>query len=223
MVGGGAGGGSGAMGGGAGATGGGSGSTGGGTGTTTGPGGACVGLNNPGADPAVNYGFGSWSQETTRGHQMADMITYALACDVTRAVSWMLTHDQCWINSGQTAGSTLAGQGGPPDIHHDSHFANTTIKAANANWGAGLFGRWVANLAARSEGTGTLLDNTFLSLVFAEGCPRTSRTSRTSSPGCLRASATARTWRAPGAGVGLDGATTNQLGEVTGNIPGLMA
>lgn len=225
------GGGAGSTGGGSGAMGGGSGSSGGGTGTTTGPGGACVGLNNPGADPAVNYGFGSWSQETTRGHQMADMITYALACDMTRAVAWMFTHDQCWLSSTHTSGSTLLGNGNLPEIHNDSHFATTAIKAANANWGAGLFGRLVANLAARSEGAGTLLDNTFLSMVFAEGLSAHNKTDLTyvvaGLPSRIRngvhvASNGAHPAQVQVSGLTALGLTTNRLGEVTGTIPGLM-
>lgn len=225
------GGGGGSMGGGGGATGGGGGTTGGGGGTTTGPGGTCTGLRNPGADPAVSYGFGSWSDETTRGQNMADMITYALACDMTRAVSWMLTHDQCWINSGQTAGSTIAGQGGPPDIHNDSHFATADIRARNANWGAGLFGRLVANLAARSEGAGTLLDRTFLSLVFAEGTNAHNKTSLTfvvaGFPSRIRngvhlATAGAHPAQVQVAGLTAIGMTTNRLGEISGPVPGLM-
>ncbi len=230
------GGGGGATGGGTGAGGGGGSGMGGGTGAgggggTGGPGGACVGLAHPGADPAVSYGFGSWSNETARGNNMADMIAYAMACDLTRVASWMLTHDQCWLNSGYTSGSAISGQGGPPDIHHDSHFATADIRAANANWGAALFGRLVTNLKNRSEGGGTMLDRTFLSLVFAEGTNAHNKTNLTfvtaGFPSRIRAgvhiaSNGAHPAQVQVAGLTAIGSTANRLGEVTGPVPGLM-
>lgn len=200
-------------------------------GGVSGPGGACTGLMNPGADPAVTYGFGSWSNETQRGINMADMIAYALACDMTRAVSWMLTHDQCWIGSAQTSGSTVPGQGGPPDIHNDSHFAPADIRAKNANWGAALFGRLVDNLRTRAEGPGSLLDRTFLSLVFAEGINAHNKTSLTfvvaGFPSRIRNgvhldTAGAHPAQVQIAGLNAVGRTSNQLGEVTGALPGLL-
>ncbi|MDX2014642.1 MAG: DUF1552 domain-containing protein [Myxococcaceae bacterium] len=237
----GAGGGAMGMGGGTGAAGGGTMGMGGGAGTGGGTagsgggstmgGGACVGLQNPGADPAVTYGFGSWSNETQRGTVMADMIAYALACDMTRAVSWMLTHDQCWIGSAHTAGSTVPGQGGPPDIHNDSHFAPADIRARNANWGAALFGRLVDNLRTRAEGPGSLLDRTFLSLVFAEGTNAHNKTSLTfvvaGFPSRIRngvhlSTNGAHPAQVQIAGLTAVGSTTNRLGEVTGAVPGLL-
>ena len=217
-------GGSAGTGGGAAVGGGRAGGSGGGAGTN-----ACVGLSNPGADPAVSYGFGSWSNETLRGQQMADMMAYAMACDLTRVASWMLTHDQCWLNSAQTAGSTFPGQGGPPDIHNDSHFATPDIRAANCNWGAGLFGRLVSNLAGRMEAGGTVLDRTFLSLVFAEGTGAHNKTSLTflvaGSPSRIRNGVHLATNGAHPAQVqiaglnAIGGGTT--LGEVSGALPGL--
>ena len=63
---------------------------------------------NPGVDPAIStYDFGGWANETQRGNSMADMIAYALACDLTRVASWMLTHDQCWLNSQHLSNSTV--------------------------------------------------------------------------------------------------------------------
>jgi hypothetical protein len=224
---------SGAGGGVSGAGGGGSGTGGGPSGGGSGgPGGACVGLTNPGPDPAVSYGFGSWSNETQRGQQMADMMAYAFACDMTRVASWMLTFDQCWINSAQTSGSMLPNNGGPPDIHHDSHFATAEVKAANCNWAAGLFGRLVANLANRSEPGGTVLSNTFLSLCLAEGTNAHNKQSLTflvaGLPSKIRNGVHLATNGAHPAQVQIAGlnaisnGSINSLGEVSGAIPGLV-
>lgn len=113
-------------------------------------------------DPPVGANtFVGWSNETLRGQMMADMIAYALSCDLTRAVSWMMTFDQVQMANVADAQT---------EMHDDSHNANVrpTNIAANCNWHATLFARLVAKLAAMPEGSGTVLDNTFLSLIFAE-------------------------------------------------------
>ncbi len=113
-------------------------------------------------DPAIGANtFVGWSNETLRGQMMADMIAYALSCDLTRAVSWMMTFDQ--VQMANVADSQT-------EMHDDSHNAQVrpTNIAANCNWHATLFARLVAKLATLPEGTGTVLDNTFLSLVYAE-------------------------------------------------------
>lgn len=163
---------------------------------------------------------------------MADMLAYAFACDMTRVASWMLTHDQCWINSAQTSGSMLSNNGGPPDIHHDSHFATAEIKAANCNWGASLFGRLVANLANRSEPGGTVLSNTFLSLCLAEGTNAHNKTSLTflvaGMPSKVRTGVHLATNGAHPAQVQIAGlaalsnGSINSLGEISGALPGLL-
>jgi hypothetical protein len=55
-------------------------------------------------------------------------------------------------------------------MHDDSHNAQArpTHIAANANWHATLFGRLVQKLSTMPDGAGTVLDNTFMSLMFAE-------------------------------------------------------
>jgi hypothetical protein len=127
---------------------------------------------NPGADPALGIKtFGGWSEETKRGEIQADLIAYAMACDLTRVVSWMLTCDQCFMNSFYTSGSTTATNQGStvPDIHSDSHSAPGDIVAKNADWASGLFGRLVYNMSVLQDGGGSLLDNSVLALSFAEG------------------------------------------------------
>jgi hypothetical protein len=92
---------------------------------------------------------------------MADMIAYALSCDLTRAVSWMMTFDQVQMANVADAAT---------EMHDDSHNAQVrpTNIGANCNWHATLFARLVAKLAAMPEGNATVLDNTFLSLMYAE-------------------------------------------------------
>lgn len=122
----------------------------------------CTKPANPGADPALGANaFVGWSNETLRGQVMADMIAYAMACDMTRVVSWMLSFDQVFMKN-QLDGVT--------DMHDDSHKAQTQFAqlGANANWHCALFAQLVQNLANLSESGVPLIDNTFLSLFFAE-------------------------------------------------------
>jgi hypothetical protein len=107
--------------------------------------------------------FGGWSNETTRGDLMADMIALAFACDLTRAVSWMLTFDQCFMSSRDAAGPT-------EDMHYLSHNGTAQNLADNANWHAARFARLIGKLATLTDGAGQpLIDSTFLALLFAEG------------------------------------------------------
>ncbi|MBL8954102.1 MAG: DUF1552 domain-containing protein [Myxococcaceae bacterium] len=204
-------------------------------GTTTGGGtmtSGCGALANPGVDPAIStYGFGGWANETQRGQWMADAIAYALACDLTRSVSWMLTHDQCWLNSVQTSGSTFVSPDGVTEIHSDSHNATADVRAKNANWGIGLWSRLISNLKARTEGSGTVLDRTFLSFVFAEGTNAHNKGSMThlvaGYPSRVRNGVHIATGGLNPALVGLTGLKAigmpvTQFGEISGAIPGLL-
>lgn len=132
------------------------GSTGGGTG------GACTVPAAPNDPPIGNNAFAGWSSETERGDIMADMIALALACDITRAVSWMITFDQCFMTSRYAAGPT-------EDMHAMSHQGTAENLADNASWHAARFARLVAKLEGYKEGASSVLDNTFAALVFAEG------------------------------------------------------
>lgn len=126
-----------------------------------GPGGSCGPATAPTDPPVGPNAFSGWSNETLRGEMMADMIAYALSCDLTRAVSWMMTFEQVQMANVVD---------GVTQMHDDSHNAQArpTHISANCNWHATLFARLVGKLASMPEGTGTVLDNTFLSLIFAE-------------------------------------------------------
>jgi hypothetical protein len=64
-------------------------------------------------------------------------------------------------------------------MHNDSHNATRDVIAKNVNWHSALFGRLVENLAARSDANGTLLDNTFMSMIFTEGSAAHARVNMT--------------------------------------------
>lgn len=126
-----------------------------------GGGGACYSAAPPTDPPLGTNAFSGWSNETLRGQLQADMIAYALSCDLTRVASWMMTFEQVQM------ANVVDGQ---TQMHDDSHNAQVrpTHIAANCNWHATLFARLVGKLAGMSEGAGTVLDNTFLSLMYAE-------------------------------------------------------
>jgi hypothetical protein len=129
-----------------------------GGGTTSG---GCGPATPPTDPPAGANVFSGWSNETLRGQMMADMLAYAFACDLTRVASWMMSFEQVQM-ANVTDGQT--------EMHDDSHNAQTRGPsiAANANWHATLFGRLVGKLATMPENGATVLDSTFLSLIFAE-------------------------------------------------------
>ncbi len=190
-------------------------------------------LNNPGPDPQVNsYSFGGWADETKRGEAMADMIAYALSTDITRVVAWAFTHFQCWLNSQMTGGSaTPSGSNGVPEIHNDSHNSSAEQIAKNCAWATGLLARLLGNLESVQEGTGTLLDHTFISFVTAESKNAHGKTNYTYAVAGMgdriNLGQHINGNKAHPALVHLDGLraiglNTNRLGEVSGSLPGLL-
>lgn len=203
------------------------------SGTPSGGGGTCQKPSDPGPDPSIStYSFGGWANETRRGEQMADMIAYALACDMVRSVSWAYTHDQSWMNSNKTSGSTIANsQGGLPDVHNDSHFASEDIKAKNCNWAAALFARLISNLAGMSEGSGSVLDSTLLNFITAEGPSAHAKSNYTyliaGMPSRVNLGKHINGNKAHAGLIQLEalraiGMNLNKFGEISGSIPGLL-
>lgn len=143
--------------------------------TTTTTTAACVVPNTPTDPPLGNLGqFGSWSDETTRGDLQADILALALACDLTRSISWQLTYDQCGLGSLNIGGVNA-------DLHKISHDVNNdnTLKPAmqaHLNWHCARFARLISKLASLDDGNGKLIDQTFLSLGFGEGQSAHNRT-----------------------------------------------
>ena len=124
----------------------------------------CTSPTNPGSDPALGATgtFGGWSNETLRGDLMADMIGLALACDVTRAVSLMISYDQSFLKTQDPLGNYA-------DMHATGHRGTVEQIGHNANWHVGRFAKMVKRLADTPEAGGTLLDSTVVVMVFAEG------------------------------------------------------
>lgn len=128
---------------------------------------SCVKPSSPPADPAVQTAIGGWSSETIRGDLMADLLAMAMACDLTRAISWQLTFDQCGLGSTQISGINK-------DLHQISHDVNNdgTLKPVmeqHLNWHCARFARLVEKLSTLQEGTGSVLDNSFIGMGFGEG------------------------------------------------------
>ncbi len=116
--------------------------------------------------PPSTHSFAGWANETYRGQIGADILAMAFACDLTRSVLWMITRDQSWLGS-----QTISGVAS--DFHAMGHDIGKTVTRdqcfQNNSWVAGLWGRLVDNLSKIKEGTETLLDNTFTTLLFSEG------------------------------------------------------
>lgn len=119
--------------------------------------------------PLGSLNFGGWSGELVRGQLQADLIAFAIGCDLTRVVSWMLSNDQCFLNSKMTSNSSFVDTTGLPDVHRDSHFATSDIQALNNAWHVALWARLIGNLKTRMDANGPILNNTFLSYVTCEG------------------------------------------------------
>ncbi len=201
--------------------------------TTTQPGSCGPAPAKPGADPAISdYGFGGWANETLRGNIQADLIAYALQCGLTNVASWAITYHQVWLNSQKTGNSNVNNNlSSKPDIHSDSHNAPADIRAANHNWAVNFFGRLVKNLDSMSEGNGTVLDNTFIVFVTAEGASAHNRSQLTYLyAGCPDKVNIGRHINGDNhlpsrlliSGLNAIGMNTNTMGEVTGTIPGVL-
>ncbi len=187
----------------------------------------------PGPDPQVDdYGFGGWAEETLRGNIQADLLAYALQCGLTNVASWAITHHQVWINSAMTGNSTTNNsKSNKPDIHADSHNSTASVVAANHNWATNFYGRLVNNLANMNEGTGSVLDNTFVVFVAAEGRSAHDRGHLTYLySGCKDAVNLGQHIDGSNhlpqklliTGLNAIGMSTNTLGETTGTIPGIL-
>ncbi|MBK6687984.1 MAG: DUF1552 domain-containing protein [Deltaproteobacteria bacterium] len=121
---------------------------------------------DPGPDGPINTpgNFAGWSNETDRGDLQADLLAMALACDLTRSVSWMLTFDQSGLSSQHLSGATT-------DIHAVSHHqgGGQPEVEQNANWHVARYARLLQSLEALPEDGGTVLDRTCVVYVSAEG------------------------------------------------------
>ncbi|MEN9580658.1 MAG: hypothetical protein RJA70_3667 [Pseudomonadota bacterium] len=204
------------------------------------PGGVCRAPMQPPPDPGVASGPATnangdarivgFGDENARALVMTDLLHMALTCDMTRTATLAYTFAQCFIDS-----FLLLGRGGR-DLHQLGHAGGTAedITAAIA-WHTDHFSRLVKLMKDTPEGNGNLLTNTAMVLLFEGGGnggdPHT---------GEHMVALTAGTAGGIQAGVHVNGAgahpvsvlisamqavgrQSEQMGEVTGGIPGLRA
>lgn len=179
-------------------------------------------------DPALGANsFAGWSSETVRGDLQADLLAMALACDLTRSISWQITFDQCFLGSSNVSGVN-------EDFHAISHgqtAAHTTALQVNSNWHAARFARLVSKLASLQDGNGSVLDSTFLAMGFGEGNGAHNRQSMAvyiaGCPSKIKLGQhiagngehSAKVWIS---GLNALGLNTNQLGQITGPLASIL-
>jgi hypothetical protein len=146
---------------------------------------ACQLLPHPGDDPPIGDAIdpsgggdynshyenaNGYSDEELRATVMTDLVHMAIACDISRVASFMLTHAQCFMNM-----FTLLNL--PSDLHEITHGSigdnedqMQDALADCAAWHVKHFARLVQKLRDTEDVDGTsLLDNTALALAFEGG------------------------------------------------------
>jgi hypothetical protein len=123
------------------------------------PAGTCQVPTNPGADPPIQTGY---SGEELRAEVLTDLVAMALACDLTRSVSFMLTQWKCYMNVQQITGY-------PTDMHSLTHQSSVPGVADSVGWHLKHLCRLVQKLGQLPDGSGSILDNTALVLLFEGG------------------------------------------------------
>jgi Protein of unknown function (DUF1552) len=96
-----------------------------------------------------------YNDEIKRGELLADLVSMALICDLTRVASLLISFSMPMF--------TLPGH--VLDIHEESHQGTRDWFLASQRWHLSIFGRILRQLKAVPEGNGTALDNTLV--VFA--------------------------------------------------------
>ena len=143
---------------------------------------SCTARTRPPEAYAVNAVPTTYSRET-HANIMTDLVVMSLQCDVTRVVSYMLDDARSdfayTFLKGRTftaTGSTLNGMNvsngnissGLAGYHGLQHAGDTNNDFASINyWLVEKATQFVQKLAASSEGTGSVLDNTLI--VFGSG------------------------------------------------------
>lgn len=204
--------------------------------------GICQVPADPGADPAVggnqpdgqyttNNGY---SGEEERAKVFADLIHMAFACDLTRSVSLQFTMFQSHMNMYPLTGLRN-------DLHEIGHSGDGTLGMAKAQaWHMKHFGYLVAKLRDTQEGSGSMLDNMAVVYLSEGGHGLDPSSGKENSSHCSERMACLVAGRAGGLKPGKHvvatgkhpaqvlvsamkavGVNTNQLGEVSGDIPEL--
>ncbi len=135
---------------------------------------ACKTMADPGPDPATrlvdwgsSFGPAGFSGENVRAKVMCDLVHMALACDVTRVATMVVSFVQSFV-----ATQPLLGIGGG-DLHEVGHGGDMgRVDAVNA-WHVEQFAYLAQKLQSTPEpgndGGQTLLDRTAMVLVFEGG------------------------------------------------------
>ena len=143
---------------------------------------ACTVPSDPGPDPSEQIhsvrdqnGNGGatagWSDETTRGDLMSSFVAYAIACDLTRVSTYMIS----WLSS-YLSMQTLFNV--PWVVHDVTHgpFASDvgggraqTIRVDMTRWFTNRWGELVRKLHDLPEGDGNVLDRTVSVLLWECG------------------------------------------------------
>ncbi|MGE3681707.1 MAG: DUF1552 domain-containing protein [Bdellovibrionales bacterium] len=161
--------------------------------STTSGGGNCQKPPDPGADPTVEIG-NRYSNEFRRNRIFMDLIHMAFACDMTRAATHMLTTAQCHM-SVKNLGSAFANIASGCEPHEIGHNAgggplqppagtpapslsNPALAPSDRNsylvslihaWHVDHFSYLLDKLKKTPEGSGNMLDNCALILMFEGG------------------------------------------------------
>jgi hypothetical protein len=135
--------------------------------------GLCTAMDHPGDDPPFgelvtegNTGeeteTNKWSNEELRGRIFTDILTMAFACDLSRVGVLQLTHLKCHMNMYPVSGQLY-------DMHNGTH--NGVGLAHDAiGWGVSHFARLVARLRDTPDFDGaSLLDSSALVMGFEGG------------------------------------------------------
>jgi hypothetical protein len=142
---------------------------------------SCALPKDPGADPAYAGGRGGdgggfnagegWSQENKRAEAFIDLLTMAMACNLTRTGAVMFSYHQSFLNgeppTGLRGDQHQIGHGGPVERANNS--ANDSVALCH-HYPVRYFGYLVHRLGQTASGPGrTLLDDAALGLFFEAG------------------------------------------------------
>jgi hypothetical protein len=136
-------------------------------------GGDCAQLTDPGPDPTEDSypntehgGSAGYSGEDERGHVMVDLVHMALACDLTRVASIMITQEQSVMSIAPLFGANYEMH----DVTHNDIPDRSRVWDELTTWHAGFFAKLVDKLSATPEPTGgTMLDTTAVTLTYSGG------------------------------------------------------
>lgn len=131
---------------------------------------SCAALTRPASDPdtaEAYYGdrVVGYSDERARGPLFSSLTHMAFTCDLTRVATNVITYSQCCMNS-----QPLLNMEKVTDLHELSHGGGTPEQTADSTgWHVQQFADLVGLLKNTPEGTGTVLDNCALVLLFEAG------------------------------------------------------